>query len=154
MDGNQQSPPMTFLLPNLTQTHALPLLPLPEIPPDSEAQTPRGATEQLDALLRDEDMVSQLQGLLQSTDITSMYAPATYSHNARGPPGVYCTDARLSFAASFGVILPTPKAASKLTWNRPCFRGIQTSSPMVCHHGLLVLAQLPLHVSLDANVSS
>ena len=64
---------MSFLLPNLTQTHALPLLPLPEIPVDSEAQCPRGASEQLDAFSRDEDIVSRLQGLLHSADIASMY---------------------------------------------------------------------------------
>lgn len=75
MEGDRKPPPMTFLLPNLTQTHALPLLPLPEIPADSEAQCPRGASEQLDAFSRDGDIVSRLQGLLQSADVTSMYAP-------------------------------------------------------------------------------
>ena len=154
MEGAQKPPPMTFLLPNLTQTNALPLLPLPEIPPDSEAQTPRGIIEQLDDLSRDEGIVLQLQGLLSLTDITSMYAPARYSHNARGLPGVDCTDARLPCAANSVVVHPTSKAAPEPTWNRPCFRGIQTSSPMVCHHGQLVLAQLPSHVHLDDSVSS
>ena len=83
MESDGKPPPMTFLLPNLTQTHALPLLPLPEIPPDSEAQCPKGAYEQLDAFSRDEEVVSQLQGLLQTTDTTSMYAPGLPSHNAR-----------------------------------------------------------------------
>ena len=75
MEGDGKAPPMTFLLPNLTQTHALPLLPLPEIPPDSEAQCPTGTYEQLDAFSSDEEVLSQLQGLLQSADTTSMYAP-------------------------------------------------------------------------------
>ena len=83
MEGDGKPPPTTYLLPNLTQTHALPLLPLPEIPPDSEAQCPTGAFEQLDVFSRDEELVSQLQGLLQTADTTSMYAPGLPSHNAK-----------------------------------------------------------------------
>ena len=70
---------MTFLLSNLTRTNALSLLPLPEIPVDSDAQNSKESLEQQDAFSKDGDIVSQLQGLLQTADISSMYAPEPFS---------------------------------------------------------------------------
>ena len=69
---------MTFLLSNLTQTSALSLLPLPEIPVERDAQNSKESLEQQDALSKDEKIVSQLQGLLQTADISSMYAPEPF----------------------------------------------------------------------------
>ena len=87
MEEDNKCTPMTFLLPNLTQTHALPLLPLPEIPPDSKARSPTAESEQLDAFSRDNNLVSQLQGLLHATDISSMYAPSSLFTLSKGIPG-------------------------------------------------------------------
>lgn len=74
----REAHPMTFLLSNLTQTNALSLLPLPEIPVDSDAQNSKESLEQQDAFSKDGDIVSQLQGLLQTADISSMYAPEPF----------------------------------------------------------------------------
>ena len=110
MRGNRKGPPMTFLLSNLTQTHALPLLPLPEIPLDSEAQNPKVASEQLDAYSRDEDVVSQLQGLLQSTDISSMYVPGLSCIVPQMDYEVLLIDKNTACAENFGAIFPMLRA--------------------------------------------
>ena len=71
MEDGSKAPSSTFALSNLTQTNALPLLPLPEDPfePLHDFQD---ASERLNAFSRDPDLVSELQGLLESADVTSM----------------------------------------------------------------------------------
>ena len=71
MEDSSKAPSRTFALSNLTQTNALPLLPLPEDPfePSYEFQE---ASERLDAFLRDPELLSEIQGLLQAADVTSM----------------------------------------------------------------------------------
>ena len=71
MEDGSKAPSSTFALSNLTQTNALPLLPLPEDPfePSYEFQE---ASEQLDAFSKDPELLLELQGLLQAADVTSM----------------------------------------------------------------------------------
>ena len=71
MEDSSKAPSSTFALSNLTQTNALPLLPLPEDPfePSYDFQE---ASERLDAFSRDPELLLELQGLLQAADVTSM----------------------------------------------------------------------------------
>ena len=71
MEDGSKVPLSTFALSNLTQTNALPLLPLPEDPfePPYDVQE---AFERLDAFSRDPELILDLQGLLQAADVTSM----------------------------------------------------------------------------------
>ena len=71
MENGSKAPLSSFALSNLTQTNALPLLPLPEDPfePVHDFQE---AFKRLDAFSRDPELVLELQGLLQAADVTSM----------------------------------------------------------------------------------
>ncbi|CAK0782901.1 hypothetical protein CVIRNUC_006096 [Coccomyxa viridis] len=72
MEDSSKAPSSTFALSNLTQTNALPLLPLPEDPfePSYDFQE---ASERLDAFSRDPELLLELQGLLQAADVTSIH---------------------------------------------------------------------------------
>ena len=71
MEDGSKAPSSTFALSNLTQTNALPLLPLPEDPFEPSYYL-QDASEQLDAFSKDPELLSELQGLLQAADVTSM----------------------------------------------------------------------------------